>query len=119
MPSFPLVDTHVHFLDIDRHRYPEIAAAPKIHRFTYRPISINSAAVDVDKLVFVDVAVARTRLNMLTATVPSLNLISDCFRTDICKPLIGRPTGSSGLDAPGWRHDGLGLLRPTSGCHQA
>jgi predicted TIM-barrel fold metal-dependent hydrolase len=50
MLSFPLVDTHVHFIDIDRHRYPEIAAAPEIHK-TYLPVDFDRlrGGVEVDK----------------------------------------------------------------------
>ena len=32
MPDFPIVDTHVHFIDVQKHRYPEIAQAPSIHK---------------------------------------------------------------------------------------
>src|SRR5262245_59996915 len=59
MLSFPLVDTHLHFIDTGRHRYPEIAASPQIHK-TLLPADFDRlrGGVAVDKLVFVEVAVA-------------------------------------------------------------
>jgi len=59
MPSFPIVDTHVHFIDVDRQRYPELEAAPPIHK-THLPADFDRlrGGVDVDKIVFLDVAVA-------------------------------------------------------------
>jgi L-fuconolactonase len=59
MLPFPVVDTHVHFIDLDRHSYPEIAQAPPIHK-THLPGDFDRlrGGVEVDKIVFLDVAVA-------------------------------------------------------------
>jgi L-fuconolactonase len=60
MPDFPLVDTHVHFIDPARHRYPEIAThAPGIHK-PHLPSDFDRlrGGVEVASIVFVDVAVA-------------------------------------------------------------
>jgi L-fuconolactonase len=59
MPAFPRVDTHVHFLDLGRHRDPEVAAAPQIHK-DHLPADFDRLRgdVEVDKIVFLDVAVA-------------------------------------------------------------
>jgi L-fuconolactonase len=32
MPSFPIVDAHLHIWDLGRVRYPWLASAPKINR---------------------------------------------------------------------------------------
>jgi len=59
MPSFPIVDSHVHLYDVARLRYPWLRAVPKIER-TYLLKDFDAArdCVEVDKIVFADVAVA-------------------------------------------------------------
>jgi L-fuconolactonase len=59
MPSFPIVDSHVHLYDVARLRYPWLRAVPKIER-TYLLEDFDAArgGVEVDKVVFAEVAVA-------------------------------------------------------------
>lgn len=73
MPTFPIVDTHVHLLDLERLSYPEIAAVPAIHR-THLMADFDRArgAVDVDRIVFVEVAVADDQQVAETAFVADL-----------------------------------------------
>jgi L-fuconolactonase len=59
VPDFPIVDSHVHLYDIDRLRYDWLKSVPAIHRTNL--LSEFDAArgpVQVDKIVFVEVAVA-------------------------------------------------------------
>ena len=61
MPSFPLVDTHVHFIDINRHKYPELerVAPPSLYR-NHLPEDFDRVrgGVEVESIVFLEVAVA-------------------------------------------------------------
>jgi len=59
MPEFAIVDTHVHLLDPGRLSYPEIATMPAIHR-RHLPADLDRArdGVEIDRYVFVEVAVA-------------------------------------------------------------
>jgi L-fuconolactonase len=58
MPEFPIVDAHVHLYDIKRLSYGWLAGVPKINR-TYLLEDFDAARgpVEVDKLVFAEVAV--------------------------------------------------------------
>lgn len=58
MPEFPIIDSHVHLYDVKRLRYPWLDGVPKINR-TYRLKEFDEARahVQVDKLVFAEVAV--------------------------------------------------------------
>ena len=58
MPKFPIVDSHVHLYDVARLRYAWLAGVPKINR-THRLEDFDEArgAVDVDRIVFAEVAV--------------------------------------------------------------
>lgn len=59
MPPFPIIDTHVHLLDPGKLSYPEIAAVPAIHRTQLMPdLDRARGGVEIDGLVFVEVAVA-------------------------------------------------------------
>jgi L-fuconolactonase len=58
MPSFPIVDSHVHLYDIGRFRYSWLAGVPKINRTSLlEAFDRARGAVEVDKLVFAEVAV--------------------------------------------------------------
>jgi L-fuconolactonase len=59
MPSFPIVDTHVHLFDVERLHYPLIEQVPKIYA-SHLPADFDllRGDVTVDKIVFLDVAVA-------------------------------------------------------------
>lgn len=58
MPEFSIIDSHVHLYDVRRLRYPWLDGVPKINR-TYRLQEFDEARahVEVDKLVFAEVAV--------------------------------------------------------------
>lgn len=58
MPNFPIVDAHVHLYDVARLRYGWLVHAPKINR-THLLEDFDRArgAVNVEKLVFAEVAV--------------------------------------------------------------
>lgn len=58
MPEFSIIDSHVHLYDVRRLRYPWLDGVPKINR-TYRLQEFDKARahVEVDKLVFAEVAV--------------------------------------------------------------
>jgi L-fuconolactonase len=58
MPDFPIVDSHVHLYDVQRLSYGWLAGVPKINR-TYLLEDFDAARgpVEVDKLVFAEVAV--------------------------------------------------------------
>src|SRR4051812_34331854 len=58
MPEFPIVDSHVHLYDVQRLSYGWLAGVPKINR-TYLLEDFDAARgpVEVDKLVFAEVAV--------------------------------------------------------------
>jgi L-fuconolactonase len=58
MPSFPIVDSHVHLYDIDRLRYGWLDGVPKLKRtYVLHDFDHARASVDVDKIVFAEVAV--------------------------------------------------------------
>jgi L-fuconolactonase len=58
MPSFPIVDSHVHLYDIDRLRYGWLDGVPKINRtYTLADFDRARGPVVVDKIVFAEVAV--------------------------------------------------------------
>jgi L-fuconolactonase len=58
MPAFPIVDSHVHLYDVERLSYGWLKAVPKINR-TYGLADFDRARghIEVDKLVFAEVAV--------------------------------------------------------------
>jgi L-fuconolactonase len=62
MPSFPIVDSHVHLYNIDRLSYPWLDAVPQIRR-SHLPVDFDRARgpVEVDKIVFAEVDVAEGR----------------------------------------------------------
>lgn len=54
MPNFPLVDTHVHFWDIDRLSYPWLASVPAINKNHLVADYVRACgSVEVAKMVFV------------------------------------------------------------------
>ncbi|HEY1719604.1 MAG TPA: amidohydrolase family protein [Magnetospirillaceae bacterium] len=58
MPNFPIVDSHVHLYDTKRLSYPWLAGVPKIDRtYLLKDFDAARAQVQVDKLVFAEVAV--------------------------------------------------------------
>jgi L-fuconolactonase len=58
MPSFPIVDSHVHLYDIGRFSYSWLTGVPKINRTSLlEAFDRARGAVEVDKLVFAEVAV--------------------------------------------------------------
>lgn len=58
MPNFPIVDSHVHLYDVKRLSYPWLAGVPKIARtYLMKDFDAARANVQVDKLVFAEVAV--------------------------------------------------------------
>lgn len=60
MPAFPIIDTHVHLYDLARHSFSWMAGAPKINRtHLMADFERASAGVNIEKLVFVEVAVDR------------------------------------------------------------
>src|SRR5450432_1014721 len=58
MPNFPIVDSHVHLYDVTKLRYSWLNGTPKINR-TYLLEDFDKArgAVEVDKIIFAEVAV--------------------------------------------------------------
>jgi L-fuconolactonase len=60
MPDFPIVDCHVHLYDIERLTYSWLANVPKINR-SYGLDDFDKARgmIDVEKIVFAEVAVDR------------------------------------------------------------
>ncbi|WP_172312717.1 amidohydrolase family protein [Paraburkholderia solitsugae] len=59
MPSFPIVDSHVHLYDVERLRYDWLATVPKINRTSLlKHFDVAREEVEVDKIVFAEVAVA-------------------------------------------------------------
>jgi L-fuconolactonase len=62
MPSFPIMDTHVHLYDVDRLSYPWMAGAPAIAS-THLVADFDKArgSVEVDAMVFAEVDVAEGR----------------------------------------------------------
>src|SRR5687768_12673166 len=54
MPSFPIVDTHLHLWDLERLRYPWLAGVPKLNR-SHLVADFRRAcgSVQVSKMVFV------------------------------------------------------------------
>ena len=59
MPAFPIIDSHVHLYDIARLSYPWLDGVPQINRtYLLRDFDAARGAVQVDRLVFVEVAVA-------------------------------------------------------------
>lgn len=62
MPQFPIVDAHVHLYDTELLDYPWLAAVPKIARtHTLADLDRERGAVEIDKVVFAEVAVAPGR----------------------------------------------------------
>ncbi len=58
MPQFPIVDSHVHLYDIKRLSYPWLVNVPKINRtWLLKDFDAARASVQVDKIVFAEVAV--------------------------------------------------------------
>jgi L-fuconolactonase len=54
MPSFPIIDTHVHIWDLKRLRYPWLASVPKLNRdHLIAEYHRACGTVDVTKMVFV------------------------------------------------------------------
>ena len=60
MPDFRIVDSHVHFYDVERFRYPWLDNVPKLSR-TSLPADFDRERGDVaiEKIVFVEVAIDR------------------------------------------------------------
>jgi L-fuconolactonase len=60
MPNFAIVDSHVHLYDVERFRYPWLDGVPKLKR-TSLPADFDRerGPVDVEKIVFVEVAIDR------------------------------------------------------------
>ncbi|HTH99164.1 MAG TPA: amidohydrolase family protein [Stellaceae bacterium] len=58
MPDFPIIDSHVHLYDVTRLRYGWLASVPQINR-THVLVDFDAArgAVEVDRIVFAEVAV--------------------------------------------------------------
>lgn len=62
MPGFPIVDAHVHIYDTELLDYPWLAAVPPIARtHTLVDLDKERGAVEIDKIVFAEVAVAPGR----------------------------------------------------------
>jgi L-fuconolactonase len=62
MPDFPIVDAHVHIYDVERLDYPWLANVPAIARtHTLADLDAERGAVEIDKIVFAEVAVAPDR----------------------------------------------------------
>jgi L-fuconolactonase len=59
MPDFAIVDSHVHFYDVERFRYPWLDGVPKLKR-TSLPADLDRerGEVEIEKIVFVEVAIA-------------------------------------------------------------
>jgi len=58
MPGFPIVDSHVHLYDVKRLKYGWLQSVPKIARtYVLKDFDAARGAVQVDKLVFAEVAV--------------------------------------------------------------
>ena len=58
MPNFPIVDSHVHLYDVSRLSYGWLAGVPKINRTSLvEDFDRARQAVDVDTIVFAEVAV--------------------------------------------------------------
>ncbi|MBB3929673.1 L-fuconolactonase [Kaistia hirudinis] len=58
MPEFPIIDSHVHLYDVQRLSYGWLANVPKIDRsFDLADFDAARGPVDVEKLVFAEVAV--------------------------------------------------------------
>jgi L-fuconolactonase len=53
MPSFPIVDTHLHIWDLGRLRYPWLASVPKLNRnHLIEDYHVARGTVQVEKMVF-------------------------------------------------------------------
>lgn len=62
MPGFPIVDAHVHIYDVDRLDCPWLEAVPPIARtHTLADLDKERGPVEIDKIVFAEVAVAPGR----------------------------------------------------------
>jgi L-fuconolactonase len=90
MPSFPIVDSHVHFYDIDRFTYPWLSGVPSIAR-NHLPLDFDRACgdVSVDKIVFAEVDIEEGRnidearfIVELAATDPRIQGIVACARLE-------------------------------------
>jgi len=78
LPStFPIVDSHVHFWNPRRFRYPWLPANPKLNQpFEPEQFNTHTAGINVDQLVFVEAGRAQTQ-NVLEA-----EWIGELARTD-------------------------------------
>lgn len=62
MPDFPIVDAHVHIYDVQKLDYPWLAGVPAIARaHTLADLDTERGPVEIDKIVFAEVAVAPGR----------------------------------------------------------
>jgi L-fuconolactonase len=58
MPNFPIVDSHVHLYDVGQFRYSWLEGVPKINRTSLlEDFDRARAAVEVDRIVFAEVAI--------------------------------------------------------------
>jgi L-fuconolactonase len=90
MPTFPIVDSHVHFYDTERFAYPWLSAAPSIRR-SHLPADFDCARgeVFVDKIVFAEVDIEEGRnidearfVVALAAADPRIQGIVACARLE-------------------------------------
>ncbi len=90
MPSFPIVDSHVHFYDTKRFAYPWLSGAPSIAH-SYLPSDFDRARGDifVDKIVFAEVDIEEGRnidearfIVELAAADPRIQGIVACARLE-------------------------------------
>lgn len=59
MPDFPIIDSHIHFWDTGRLRYPWLATVPKIDRpFGLEDYRAATAGLEVEAMVFVQAEAA-------------------------------------------------------------
>jgi L-fuconolactonase len=62
MPDFPIVDAHVHIYDVERLDYPWLSNVPAIARtHTLADLDAERGAVEIERIVFAEVAVAPGR----------------------------------------------------------
>ena len=73
MPDFPITDAHVHLYDIDKLSYPWLASVPKINRsYGLEDLDEARGPVDIEAIVFAEVAVAKGQHLAEAAWVQSL-----------------------------------------------
>ena len=59
MPDFPIIDSHVHLYDVERFRYPWLHGVPKLKQTSLMTdLDRERGAVEIEKIVFVEVAIA-------------------------------------------------------------